>query len=181
MDLEENSSKSLLELRYKCNQLTSDEKTLQKFRNYRRSLIDKYKFTFYDALLYKLRKAVFGPYVDIFNTPQIQGTMLNSNKFEITQWDVNTMRSTEKETFDKYNDFLEDGMQILKHVVNEESNITLDNLLTRFRYLRLVDLRVSNKLKIFNMLTQFRETELNPYIFCKCFASFFNNQIVSSI
>lgn len=133
----ENTFQENYEYRYKSVLWTQIEKTIRNSRETRSSLHGKYSRSFNEAFLLKMKRSIFGCFIDIFNSQQNQDEAKNIIKLSIVDWEMKSYSPQDLARFEKNNEFVLNGFQYLRNIISEGKPVTLHRFMEINKYLRL--------------------------------------------
>nr|CAH7734902.1 unnamed protein product [Callosobruchus chinensis] len=127
---------------------SDDEEAIRINRNHMEALYPKYQLNFSDGFNLKLRKTVFGEYVDTFNKQQKQDCYLNKNKLLITDYQMKHL--TSKEKFENNNMLFDDSLDLLLDTINKREIVEAEWLKRSLEGVRLLNFYVGLIFLIFD-------------------------------
>nr|CAI5821396.1 unnamed protein product [Callosobruchus analis] len=135
--------KDFRKAKFEQMQWSNDEESIRINRNRREALYPEYQLNFSDGFNMRLRKTVFGGYVDTFNRQQKQDSYFNENKLLITNYKMKHLTSKEKEEFEKNNMLFDDSLDLLIDTINKRDVVENEWLKKSLEGVRLLNFYVS--------------------------------------
>lgn len=142
-EIENEEIKPIPQEKYDLVVWTPHEKLFRDRITLRNKVLAEIAVPFTIALQVKLRRSVFGTYLDDFNENQCQNEFLNTNKLSIMDGIIRDFKPQQEETFDYNNNFFDDTVRYLNNAVTETKQIDCSYLYQNAQYLRLDDYHVN--------------------------------------
>jgi hypothetical protein len=142
-EIENEETRVIPQEKYDLLVWTPHEKLFRNRVTFRNKVLAEIAVPFTIALQVKLRRSVFGTYLDDFNENQWQNEFLNANKLTITDTIIQDFNRRQLNVFDYNNNLFDEVMKFLNNTVTETEKIDCSFLYQRATHLRLDDYHVS--------------------------------------
>nr|XP_015835229.1 PREDICTED: uncharacterized protein LOC103312973 [Tribolium castaneum] len=142
-EIENEEIRAIPQEKYNLVVWTPHEKLFRNRVTLRNTVLSEIAVPFTIALQVKLRRSVFGTYLDDFNENQCQNEFLNTNKLSIMESVMRDFNSRQENLFDYNNNLFDHVIRYLNNTVTETKQIDCDFLYEHATHLRMDDYHIN--------------------------------------